>query len=84
MFNVLHEFFAVLPLDVAAKTIIQTAPDKSSTRNPFAVLNSIYSRAGLKGCYTGLGPTILRAFPANAAAIVTWELSLKMLGINRD
>uniref|UniRef100_A0A6N2KEM3 Mitochondrial substrate carrier family protein n=1 Tax=Salix viminalis TaxID=40686 RepID=A0A6N2KEM3_SALVM len=77
-------FFAVLPLDVAAKTIIQTAPDKSSTRNPFAVLNSIYSRAGLKGCYTGLGPTILRAFPANAAAIVTWELSLKMLGINRD
>ncbi|KAJ6724985.1 MITOCHONDRIAL BASIC AMINO ACIDS TRANSPORTER-RELATED [Salix viminalis] len=74
---------AVLPLDVA-KTIIQTAPDKSSTRNPFAVLNSIYSRAGLKGCYTGLGPTILRAFPANAAAIVTWELSLKMLGINRD
>ncbi|KAJ6769870.1 hypothetical protein OIU79_020681 [Salix purpurea] len=31
---------AVLPLDVA-KTIIQTAPDKSSTRNPFAVLNSV-------------------------------------------
>ncbi|XP_050213667.1 mitochondrial arginine transporter BAC1 isoform X2 [Mercurialis annua] len=30
---------AVLPLDVA-KTIIQTAPDKSSTRNPFRVLNS--------------------------------------------
>ncbi|KAJ6377191.1 hypothetical protein OIU76_026208 [Salix suchowensis] len=74
---------AVLPLDVA-KTIIQTAPDKSSTRNPFAVLNSIYSRAGLKGCYTGFGPTILRAFPANAAAIVSWELALKMLGINRD
>lgn len=74
---------AVLPLDVA-KTIIQTAPDKSSTRNPFAVLNSIYSRAGLKGCYTGFGPTIVRAFPANAAAIVTWELAMKMLGINRD
>ncbi|KAI5570690.1 hypothetical protein POPTR_011G056000v4 [Populus trichocarpa] len=70
---------AVLPLDVA-KTIIQTAPDKSSTRNPFAVLNSIYSRAGLKGCYTGFGPTIVRAFPANAAAIVTWELAMKMLG----
>ncbi|XP_011043411.1 PREDICTED: mitochondrial arginine transporter BAC1 [Populus euphratica] len=74
---------AVLPLDVA-KTIIQTALDKSSTRNPFAVLNSIYIRAGLKGCYTGLGPTIVRAFPANAAAIVTWELAMKMLGINRD
>ncbi|CAK7350559.1 unnamed protein product [Dovyalis caffra] len=74
---------AVLPLDVA-KTIIQTAPDKSSTRNPLLVLNSIYRRAGIKGCYTGLGPTIVRAFPANAAAIVTWELAMKMLGINRD
>ncbi|KAJ6377200.1 hypothetical protein OIU76_026214 [Salix suchowensis] len=81
--DVIQFWSAVLPLDVA-KTIIQTAPDKSSTRNPFAVLNSIYSRAGVKGCYTGFGPTILRAFPANAAAIVSWELALKMLGINRD
>ncbi|GAV86397.1 Mito_carr domain-containing protein [Cephalotus follicularis] len=74
---------AVLPLDVA-KTIIQTAPDKNFTRNPFQILNSIYRRAGLKGCYTGLGPTIVRAFPANAAAIVTWELAVKMLGIERE
>ncbi|XP_057948611.1 mitochondrial arginine transporter BAC1 isoform X2 [Malania oleifera] len=73
----------VLPLDVA-KTIIQTAPDKSSTRNPFLVLNLIYRRAGLRGCYAGLGPTVVRAFPANAAAIVTWELAVKLLGIKRD
>ncbi|GMN50765.1 hypothetical protein TIFTF001_019911 [Ficus carica] len=73
----------VLPLDVA-KTIIQTAPDKNSTRNPFRILSSIYMRDGIKGCYTGLGPTILRAFPANAAAIVTWELAIKLLGINRE
>lgn len=31
---------AVLPLDVA-KTIIQTAPDKSSSRNPFQILSSV-------------------------------------------
>lgn len=74
---------AVLPLDVA-KTIIQTTPDRSSSRNPFLILNSIYWRAGLKGCYAGLGPTIMRAFPANAAAIVTWELAMKMLGIKHD
>ncbi|CAL1398014.1 unnamed protein product [Linum trigynum] len=73
----------VLPLDVA-KTIIQTSPDNNSTRNPFKVLNAIYRSNGVKGCYTGLGPTIVRAFPANAAAIVTWELAMKMLGINRD
>ncbi|WCJ27068.1 Mitochondrial substrate carrier family protein [Euphorbia peplus] len=71
---------AVLPLDVA-KTMIQTTPDKSTTRNPFQVLDSIYRRKGIRGCYAGLGATILRAFPANAAAIVTWELAMKMLGI---
>ncbi|KAG8490846.1 hypothetical protein CXB51_014046 [Gossypium anomalum] len=74
---------AVLPLDVA-KTVIQTAPDKSCPRNPFQVLNSIYRRAGVRGCYAGLGPTIVRAFPANAAAIVTWELAMKLLGIKNE
>ncbi|KAG5054507.1 hypothetical protein JHK85_007017 [Glycine max] len=42
------------------------------------------SMAGFKGCYTGLGPTVSRAFPANAATIVAWELALKMLGIKHD
>ncbi|GLT82839.1 hypothetical protein SLE2022_011750 [Rubroshorea leprosula] len=74
---------AVLPLDVA-KTIIQTTSDKKSSRNPFQILNSVYRRAGLKGCYAGLGPTIMRAFPANAAAIVTWELAMKLMGIKHD
>ncbi|KAL9265140.1 Mitochondrial arginine transporter BAC1-like protein [Drosera capensis] len=74
---------AVLPLDVA-KTIIQTDPDRSGTRNPFRVLHSVYRRAGIRGCYAGLGPTILRAFPANAAAIVTWEFAMKILGIRHD
>ncbi|KAH1056051.1 hypothetical protein J1N35_034116, partial [Gossypium stocksii] len=74
---------AVLPLDVA-KTVIQTAPDKSCQRNPFQVLNSIYKRARVRGCYAGLGPTIVRAFLANAVAIVTWELAMKLLGIKNE
>ncbi|XP_057462146.1 mitochondrial arginine transporter BAC1 isoform X4 [Actinidia eriantha] len=36
---------AVLPLDVA-KTIIQTAPDRDSTRNPFQILNSVKFTGG--------------------------------------
>ncbi|KAG6391990.1 hypothetical protein SASPL_146192 [Salvia splendens] len=74
---------AVLPLDVA-KTIIQTSPEKNHTRNPVQILKLIYRRSGIRGCYTGLGPTIVRAFPANASAIVTWELAMKILGIKRD
>ncbi|XP_042028127.1 mitochondrial arginine transporter BAC1-like [Salvia splendens] len=74
---------AVLPLDVA-KTIIQTSTEKNHTRNPVKILELIYRRSGIRGCYTGLGPTIVRAFPANASAIVTWELAMKILGIKRD
>ncbi|XP_074272245.1 mitochondrial arginine transporter BAC1-like [Silene latifolia] len=73
----------VLPLDVA-KTMIQTNPDHKFTRNPFTVLNTVYRQAGLRGCYAGLSPTIMRAFPANAAAVVTWEFAMKILGIRRD
>uniref|UniRef100_A0A7C9DZT9 Mitochondrial carrier protein n=2 Tax=Opuntia streptacantha TaxID=393608 RepID=A0A7C9DZT9_OPUST len=71
---------AVLPLDVA-KTIIQTDPDRNCTRNPLRVLNLVYRQAGIRGCYAGLGPTIVRAFPANAAAIVTWEFAMKILAV---
>ncbi|KAG5035098.1 hypothetical protein JHK87_010008 [Glycine soja] len=76
-------WLTVLPLGVA-KTLIQTNPDKNCSRNPFRILSSIYQKAGFKGCYTGLGPTVSRAFPANAATIVAWELALKMLGIKHD
>ncbi|KAK1304699.1 Mitochondrial arginine transporter BAC1 [Acorus calamus] len=71
---------AVLPFDVA-KTVIQTTTDVHSSRNPFWTLHSIYRRVGFRGCYAGLGPTLVRAFPANAAAIVTWELAVKILGL---
>ncbi|XP_015697523.1 mitochondrial arginine transporter BAC1 isoform X2 [Oryza brachyantha] len=74
---------ATLPLDVA-KTIIQTDPDPHLSRNPFQILSMVYRRAGMGGCYAGLGPTLARAFPANAAAIVAWEYSAKILGIRRD
>ncbi|KAK8349458.1 hypothetical protein V6Z12_A06G142100 [Gossypium hirsutum] len=75
--------FVLCPSELV-KTVIQTAPDTSYQRNPFQVLNSIYGRAGVRGCYAGLGPTIVRAFPANAAAIVTWELAMKLLGIKNE
>ncbi|XP_021726483.1 mitochondrial arginine transporter BAC1-like isoform X1 [Chenopodium quinoa] len=74
---------AVLPLDMA-KTMIQTNPDPNYSRNPFQVLKLVYKQAGLRGCYAGLGPTIARAFPANAAAIVTWEFAMKILGIRHE
>lgn len=72
----------VLPFDVV-KTRIQTALDPRSSRNPFHNLKLIYGELGVKGLYAGLGPTLTRAFPANAAAMLTWELTAKLLGARR-
>lgn len=33
----------------------------------------------MRGLYAGVGPTLSRAFPANAAAIVAWELTARVL-----
>eukprot|EP01018_Ginkgo_biloba_P039265 Gb_39174 [translate_table: standard] len=73
----------VLPLDVA-KTLIQTAPDINASRSPLHTLSLIYKDHGFRGFYAGLGPTLVRAFPANAAAIVTWELTANLLGYRED
>ncbi|KAI5077536.1 hypothetical protein GOP47_0007360 [Adiantum capillus-veneris] len=76
-------FWAVVfPFDVA-KTRIQTALDPGSSRNPFHNLRMIHGELGMRGLYAGLGPTLARAFPANAAAMVTWELTAKLLGVRR-
>ncbi|CAK9269958.1 unnamed protein product [Sphagnum jensenii] len=71
-------WLSVLPLDVA-KTRIQTAIDLNVNRNPFYQIRLVYRQAGLKALYAGIGPTLARAFPANAAAIVTWELTARLL-----
>lgn len=73
---------AVLPFDVA-KTRIQTALDPNISRNTFASLKVIHRQLGVRGLYAGLGPTLTRAFPANAAAMLTWELTAKLLGVRR-
>lgn len=39
----------------------------------------IRKESGIAGLYAGLSPTLVRAFPANAAAIVAWELAARML-----
>lgn len=74
---------AVLPLDVA-KTRIQISPNANERRNPVHALSMIYRELGFRGFYAGLGPTLVRAFPANAAAIVTWELTANLLGVKRS
>lgn len=70
---------AVLPFDVV-KTRLQTTRDPSVMFSPVGQqLVKLYRGAGFRGLYAGLGPTLVRAFPANAAAVATWELVARLL-----
>ncbi|KAI9097242.1 mitochondrial carrier domain-containing protein [Phlyctochytrium arcticum] len=39
----------------------------------------IYASAGIKGFFRGFGPTMLRAFPANAATFLVYEQARKLM-----
>ncbi|CAI7784496.1 unnamed protein product [Closterium sp. NIES-54] len=74
---------AVLPFDVI-KTRIQTA-DTSASPESLRMLSqckAILRESGIRGFYAGLLPTLTRAFPANAAAVVAWELTSRLLGVS--
>jgi hypothetical protein len=70
---------AVLPLDVA-KTRIQTAQPGGSWDSGVAQqLRTVWREGGRRALWAGLTPTLLRAFPANAAQFVAWELAMQRL-----
>lgn len=79
------------PIDVV-KSFIQTADVRSSTaeKKPGVVntIRAVYIRGGISAFYRGLGITLLRAFPANAAMFMTYEylsrLSLQLRGRNNN
>lgn len=70
---------AILPIDVA-KTRIQTAhPGSPHDVGVLRQLRLLHAEGGLRSLYSGLAPTMLRAFPANAAQWLAWELSTDYL-----
>lgn len=69
----------VLPLDTA-KTRIQTAyPGSPYDVGVLRQLRLIHREGGVQALYAGLTPTLARAFPANAAQWLTWELCIQQL-----
>lgn len=49
----------------------------------FQTFASIYRSAGLRGLYAGLGPTLLRAIPSNAAVFYVYDIvSRALLGMD--
>lgn len=61
----------VFPVDTV-KSRLQGATEKTSVAR---VVKEVYAKGGLKGFFPGVGPAMLRSFPANAATFVGLELT---------
>ncbi|CAL5229862.1 g13273 [Coccomyxa viridis] len=67
----------VLPID-AAKTRLQTAtPGSPRDVGVIRNLQMMYREGGLGTLYAGIRPTLIRAFPANAAQWLAWEIAMR-------
>ncbi|KAI5821299.1 mitochondrial carrier domain-containing protein [Pyronema omphalodes] len=63
----------VFPVDTV-KSRLQGATEATSVGK---VIKDIYAKGGIKGFFPGVGPAMLRSFPANAATFVGLELTYK-------
>lgn len=63
----------VFPVDTV-KSRLQGATEKTSIGR---VIKEVYAKSGVKGFFPGVGPAMLRSFPANAATFVGLELTYK-------
>ena len=66
-----------MPFDVP-KTNVQSRWDTKVVGSYFPEMISIARKRGIIGLYDGLGPTVLRAFPANAALFLGVETGKKL------
>ena len=62
----------VMPLD-GPKSVVQSRWDAKVLGDFIPTTWSIARARGLRGLYAGLGPALIRAFPANAALFVGYE-----------
>lgn len=60
------------------KSRLQSAP-AGTYKGIFDVLKLTIKNEGLGALYKGVGPAMLRAFPANAACFLGVESSMKMM-----
>ena len=65
-----------MPLDVP-KTNVQASYNTKVIGSYIPEMIRIYQQRGIGGLYSGLGPTLVRAFPANAALFLGVEMSRK-------
>lgn len=75
---------AIFPADVV-KSRVQVASTVGTIEPTFrAVIKQIFKEEGILALYKGLGPTLLRTFPATGALFLAYESTKKWMGYAAD
>jgi solute carrier family 25 (mitochondrial carnitine/acylcarnitine transporter), member 20/29 len=74
-------WLASFPFDVVKQRVMTDSLDRERRvyQSWRAAFGSVYRRDGIRGYYRGFVPCVLRAFPANAAALFMFERTLRLL-----
>ena len=48
-----------------------------------STVRRVYTRGGVRAFFPGIGPALLRAVPANAAATLGWEMTRLVLSTSK-
>jgi len=74
----IFNWLVAIPPDVL-KSRFQTAPEGTYPKGIRDVFKKMMKEEGIFALYKGTAPVMLRAFPANAACFMGYELSMKLL-----
>lgn len=75
---------AIFPADVV-KSRVQVESTAGTIEPTFrSVIRQVFKEEGILALYKGLGPTLLRTFPATGALFLAYESTKKWLGVAAD
>jgi carnitine-acylcarnitine carrier protein, putative len=74
----IFNWIVAIPPDVL-KSRLQTAPEGTYPRGVRDVFKKLMKEEGIGAMYKGATPVFIRAFPANAACFMGFELAMKFL-----
>lgn len=68
-----------LPMDVVKSRMQTQDPLKKTYQTTLSCIRATFAEYGVGGFFKGLGPVLLRAFPANAVTFLGFEMTLELL-----
>jgi solute carrier family 25 carnitine/acylcarnitine transporter 20/29 len=74
----IFNWLGCIPIDTL-KTKLQTAPEGKYPNGIRSVFKDVIKNDGWRALYRGIGPILIRAFPANAACFLGVETAMKMM-----